>query len=148
MWSVSVIDSASDVLIGLLILVGVFWLRRRLRREKRYYGQTFDENPSESAAEARVHASDPKEEDTKMTRVDRVYAIVFLCIWLPFWTVGCLFAFQEWQQLSYGDEGFIFMSIWLAAAIPGWFFGAWMFIRLLRGDDINMTMDGDADGGD
>lgn len=143
------IDSATDVLLGLLVLALLFWLRQKFRRPKKYYGQTAEVSPrAEDAAEPTLNQGEEGAESPPMTSGQRVYAITFLTVWLPFWTVACYFAFQEWSPLSFGDEGFIFLGIWLTFAIPGWLIAAWTLFRLLCGDNISLTFDGDADGGD
>lgn len=142
-----------DNLIQILIVggVGLFLLRlwRKSRAKPRYYGQTFGDPVSpydKVESEAPSVAGDNLEE--KVKRSARLSTIVFLSVWLTGWTIGCFFALRTWVSLSYGEEGFIFLTIWLAMAIPAWFFVAWTLVRMIRGDEVEFSGDEDGDGGD
>jgi hypothetical protein len=137
-----------EVLVFLLLLyvAGLFWVFGRPRKRV-YYGQTFEEKPP--SPELVVQNDDATEETPKeLTPGARLGAILFLSIWLIVWTAGCHMALITAVDLSYGEEGYIFLRIWLAVAIPAWFFVAWTLFRLLRGDNVEISFDGDSDGGD
>ena len=138
-----------EFLLFVLFVVGVYWMLR-YPRKKVYYGQSFEEPPPKPGSKPTLvhsNARDDTEDGPKeLTRGGRIAAIVFLSVWLSFWTVGCYFALGEAARLSYGDEGYIFIRIWLAIAIPGWFFAAWTLFRLFRGDHVEINFDGDAGG--
>ncbi|MEM9427035.1 MAG: hypothetical protein AAGA06_10070 [Pseudomonadota bacterium] len=139
-----------EVLLFLLFVAGVFWMFRKPRK-KSFYGQTLGENPRVKwerpaivpSADTEVDASDTPE---KMSLGKRLYGIVFLIFWLSIWTSGCFVALKARLAMSFGDEGYIFLTIWLALAIPAWFLAAWTLFRLLRGDQVEFSSDGDGDG--
>lgn len=139
-----------EVLLFLLFVASVLWMFHRPRK-KTYYGQTLGDNPPVEGdkparvppLDANVDASDSPE---KMSLGKRLYGIVFLIVWLSIWSAGCFMALKERLAMSFGDEGYIFLTIWLALAIPAWFLAAWTLFRLLRGDEVEFSSDGDAGG--
>ena len=133
-----------------LIVLGLYWVFRSPRK-KVYYGQTFEEKPpvGEHPPVRDVLEGGKSEDDDapkELTPGTRIAAILFLGVWLTFWTFGCYFALVTAAELSYGEEGYIFLRIWLAMAIPAWFIVAWTLFRLLRGDHVDISFDGDAGG--
>lgn len=137
-----------ELLLFLLFGAGVLWMLRKPKK-KVYFGQTFEEKPRPPEI---VHQNDVEDDDTpkELTVGARIGAILFFSVWLTGWTFGCYFALTTAAGLSYGEEGYIFLRIWLAMAIPAWFFVAWTLFRLLRGDNVEFSSDGDGggDGGD
>lgn len=127
-----------------LVVICLAWLILR-RRKKTFYGQTFEHTEASSTTSKPLE----EEDDTPyvLTTKKRIAGILFLGVWLSFWTLGVGFATREWLTLSYGDQGYVFLAFWLAIAIPGWFFVAWTIFRLLRGDHVEFQFDGDGDSG-
>ncbi|MEM7752648.1 MAG: hypothetical protein AAF230_04485 [Pseudomonadota bacterium] len=140
------LSSAGPYLPFLLFLLGVLFVFGLPKRKKTYYGQTMDAPAPEPPK--LVHETDlgKPEEPEELTLGKRVAAIAFLSFWLTGWTAGCYFALITAAELSYGDEGYIFIRIWLALAIPAWFFVAWTLFRLFRGDNVEISFDGDGGG--
>lgn len=145
-----------ELLLFFLFVAGVF-LMFRGSKKKTYYGQTLGDAPSpyeHPGPPILVSDNDlerePSEEPEKMSLGKRIGGIVFLSIWLTIWSFGCYVALTTAAQLSYGEEGYIFLRVWLAMAIPAWFLAAWTLFRLLRGDHVEFSFDGDGggDGGD
>lgn len=133
-----------EVLLFLVFAAGVIWMFRKPKK-KVHYGQTFEDTQPPSKVRRRDldnNEGAPKE----MTPGARLGLILVLSVWLSFWTFGCFMALTTAAELSYGQEGFIFLHIWLALAIPAWFFVAWTLFRLFRGDNVGISFDGDADG--
>ena len=122
---------AMSFVLGYAALVGM--ARFSAKSRKSYYGQTMETDPASPDAPER------------MSRGKRLWAIGFLTVWLFGWTFGVYVALETRLGLSPGQEGYIFMTIWLAAAIPAWFFVVWILFRLYRGDDVDMEFDGDGD---
>lgn len=149
---VIVFDLSVAELILLAVLAAIAFSAMRRRRKKTYYGQTLGEpsSPYESPVEQPEvqAASDTDETPEKLTLGKRIFGICFLSVWLSIWSVGCYVALTAVTQIRYGEEGYIFLRIWLALAIPAWFFAAWQLFRLLRGDDVELDFDGDGHGGD
>ncbi|MEM7632758.1 MAG: hypothetical protein AAF227_12225 [Pseudomonadota bacterium] len=132
------------ILFGAILIV-VFALLRR--REKTYYGQTLGDVPSPYDKPVKVAKSDDEdnvsEEPEKMSFGKRLSGIAFLSVWLLLWSGGCYAALSVRMTLSPGDEGYIFMTLWLLLAIPAWFIAAWTLFCLLRGDEVEFNMDDD-----
>ena len=139
-WETTRADLVGYFIVALLVVALLrFWWRRR--RPHDYYGQSMGQ--PEPPRPQPVEPDLPK----KMTMAGRLFAIVFFSVWLTGWTAGCYMAGRAWLGLSFGDEGYIFLLVWLAIAVPGWFFAAWTLFRLLRGDDVELSFDGDDSGG-
>jgi len=134
-----------ELLLFLLFVAGVFWMFRP-RRKKVYYGQTFEEKPPPPKLVVQNEIED-EDEPKELTFGARLGAIVFFSVWLTGWSFGCYFALTSAAALSYGEEGYIFLRVWLAMAIPAWFFVAWTLFRLLRGDHVEFSSDSDGDSG-
>lgn len=130
-----------------IIVVCLFAILLRRRRKKTYYGQTLGDVPSPYEKPALVakgdDADDASEEPEKMSFSKRMSGITFLSVWLLLWSGGCYAALSVRLTLSPGDEGYIFMTIWLLFAIPAWFIAAWTLFRLLRGDEVEFNTDDD-----
>lgn len=140
-WEFARSELVGSVFVGLLILSLLrLWWRRR--RPKRFYGQTMRDPVLPTAEPGEVDAPE------KMSLTKRLFAVAFFSVWLTVWTAGCYMAGRTWLGLSWGDEGYIFLLIWLTLAIPAWFIVAVLLLRLLKGDDVQLSFDGDADGGD
>ena len=140
-WETARSELVGSLFVGLLMvsLLRLWWRRRR---PKRYYGQTM--------RDAVQSADEPGEVDApeKMSLAKRLFAVTFFSVWLTVWTAGCYMAGRAWLGLSWGDEGYIFLLIWLTLAIPAWFIVFAVLLRLLKGEDVELSFDGDADGGD
>ena len=130
----------------LLLIAGLYWVFGKPRK-KVYYGQSFEEDPPSPKLVVKNDVED-EDEPKKLTPAARIGAILFFSVWLTGWTFGCYLALTTAAELSYGEEGYIFLRIWLAMAIPAWFFAAWTLFRLLRGDNVEFSSDVDSGGGD
>lgn len=129
----------------LMLVVCVFTLRKR---RKSYYGQTLQDT-APKAGDTFDPQTDPDEVNAEpMSRAKRLGAILFLSVWITFWTGAIVVCWGALRELSYGEQGFIFLRIWLVGASVGWIFVAYTLFRLIRGDDIDIQFDGDGDGGD
>ena len=122
-----------------VVAFGAWWILRP-RKTKTYYGQTFEDRSHDPVVATQ---NEPK---TPMSRGARIYGIGFMTVWLTGWTFGCYLAFGTWMMLEWGEEGSIFLLVWLSFAIPAWFLAAWTLVRLIRGDDVDIEF-GDGDGG-
>ncbi|PLX36676.1 MAG: hypothetical protein C0606_12680 [Hyphomicrobiales bacterium] len=72
------------------------------------------------------------------------FAIVFLLVWLVGWTFGIFMAATEMlPPISGGSLGFdnLFVMVWLALAVAGWFLVVRVLIKLLRGEPLKSERD-------
>lgn len=73
-----------------------------------------------------------KIDDKLPTGAGRVFAGVFLSVWLIGWSTGIVFAFgallSEW-----GTGPSLFLIVWLTFAILGWFFAVGFLFKIIRG---------------
>ncbi len=133
------------IVIALALVVGYFLVTVRSRRERQDFGRTSEKMPTPRQPKSK-HPENGEDDPEPLTMGKRIGAIAFLSFWLSIWSVGCYFALVTRVGMQYGEEGFIFLTIWLGVAIPAWFFVAWTLLRLLRGDHVDIRFDGDGDG--
>ncbi|MEO9825486.1 MAG: hypothetical protein ABJF50_13800 [Paracoccaceae bacterium] len=128
-----------------ILLLGLFaalvaYVHFKRSKKKRLYGQTFDDVASPKLKPVATDDALPE----KLTLKRRLAGIAFLTFWLCIWTLGIYVAGHTWLSMSQGEVGYTLLMLWLVVAIPAWFFAAWTLFRLLRGDDIKIEFDGDA----
>lgn len=69
----------------------------------------------------------------------RLVAGVMLSIWLALWTYGIYFVATSLTGEDAPDGiGSVFVTIWLALAVVGWFVGMRMLIRVIRGQPVRI----------
>lgn len=148
----ALIDVISVVVPALLVeAAALIFLLRGVRfgapRRPTYGGRTDKTEPSTEGtvyapplpptqrqdSEAQKQDDEAKKKGALPTGAGRVFAGVFLFIWLIGWSTGIVFAFgalmSEWA--SSGPS--FFLIIWLTFAIIGWFFAVTFLFRIIRG---------------
>ena len=141
------LNTAFWIILALSVIVYLF-RRWKARKPERFYGQTMGDPGSKPVQNSTPKLVFEREADAEtdlpehyISPSERVGHLAFMLVWITGWSFGVFFAARSWLSMSLGEEGFIFLSFWLAFAIPGWFFAAWVIFKLLRGDHFEINSD-------
>ena len=87
-------------------------------------------------ARANADAEQARKEAEKARRATqgpaavRLFTIIFIFVWLAFWTVGIAFACFAFVNAELGMRAFL--SLWLALAVVGWIAAVRKLLTLIR----------------
>ena len=100
------------------------------------FGDSKEKRSDLTSVPSTKHASRAAKTDAKPMSVPaRVFAIIFLCIWLLGWSGAIIFA--TYELFAGNDFSKVFLIFWIILAGGGWLFALKTLRALLRGEQIS-----------